>query len=102
MACMYLLFGVVVVDNWYLHKIQNRYPQHYPTYHLVYQESGMAKFEKYSEGKIIFKNAQLEKNAEMLMLSWTKVFRYHAQVGKYAQVKKYAQIQMLRWKNMLR
>ena len=26
--------------------------------------SGMAKFEKYSEGKIIFKNAQLEKNAE--------------------------------------
>ena len=63
------LFGVVVVDNWYLHKIQNRYPQHYPTYHLVYQGSGMAKFEKYSEGKIIFKNAQLEKNAEMLMLS---------------------------------
>ena len=50
----------------------------------------------YSEGKIIFKNAQLEKNAEMLMLSWTKVFRYHAQVGKYAQIK------MLRWKNMLR
>ena len=39
---MYLLFGVVVVDNWYLHKIQNRYPQHYPTYHLVYQGSGIS------------------------------------------------------------
>ena len=54
MACMYLLFGVVVVDNWYLHKIQNRYPQHYPTYHLVYQGSGMAKFEKYSQRGLVF------------------------------------------------
>ena len=67
----------------------------------------MVNFTKYSEGKSIFKNAQLEKNAHMLMLSSRKVLRYYAQAGgkicsdKYAQVERYAQIKMLMWKNML-